>query len=618
MYRSERMQNFETWMDKTENLFSQLNTLWDGLTVITGDFNVGLLRPECPQVKRYTDMLESLNLHQHVERPTRITSKSKTMIDHIISNKPNCITYCNVLPCPTISDHDEPFVCINIRTTRFQPRFKFIRHEKKFDKEAFIRDFSALPFNLVYSTDDPDGKLEIFSSLFKSCLDEHAPVRRTKITRPPAPWLNMKDIRNLQNERNELRHLAHQTNSESVWNRFREVRNALKTKIKKIKRSFYQKALFSKRPKEIWQIIHRILHPNPQPVKADLDNLNNHFSSTAQRLLGSTPLTEDELGEMINSLPAHEHLNLFNLRQITHTEVLKELTTMRNDSSTGSDQIPAKYLKLVAEYIASPLTHIINSFISCQRFPEAWKQARVSPIPKITNPTEADHFRPISILPVLSKMYVRLVLYQLLTYINQLNVLNTNISGYRKGHSTTTVLLRIRDDIITAMKKGEVTLIAFADFSKAFDTVDHSIVLRKLYSIGFSNSSLNWILSYLTGRSQFVQINDKHSDSIKIKFGVPQGSILGPILFNLYVNDLQNNHECSCFQYADDTTLYDHCLPKDLINCSNRMEATMSQLESWASESNLLQQFRVIRDHLNSKCLTSITVFDIKVRSSIQ
>jgi hypothetical protein len=184
---------------------------------------------------------------------------------------------------------------------------------------------------------------------------------------------------------------------------------------------------------------------------------------------------------MINSLPVHEHSTLFSLRYVTHAEILKELTTIRNDNSTGPDQIPAKYLKLVVEYIASPLTHIINSLISRQTFPDAWKQARVSPIPKIANPTEPDHFRPISILTALSKVYERLVLHHLLTYVNEQNVLNINISGYRKGHSTTTVLLRIRDDIIRAMKKGEVTLIAFADFSKAFDTVDYAIVLRKLH-----------------------------------------------------------------------------------------------------------------------------------------
>ena len=123
----------------------------------------------------------------------------------------------------------------------------------------------------------------------------------------------MEDIRKLQDERNELRHLAHQSKSESVWNRFHEVRNALKTKIKKIKRSFYQKALSSRKSKELRQTIHRILHPNPQPIKADPDDLNNHFSSTAQRLLGSTPSIKDELREMINSLLVHATFNLIQL-----------------------------------------------------------------------------------------------------------------------------------------------------------------------------------------------------------------------------------------------------------------------------------------------------------------
>ena len=114
MYRSERMQDYQTWMDKSEHLFSQLNVLWDGLLIITGDFNLDLLRPDLPQVKRYIEMLESLNLDQHVKHPTRTTSTSATLIDHTISNMPQYITYSSVLPCATISDHDAPYACINL------------------------------------------------------------------------------------------------------------------------------------------------------------------------------------------------------------------------------------------------------------------------------------------------------------------------------------------------------------------------------------------------------------------------------------------------------------------------------------------------------------------------
>lgn len=201
---------------------------------------------------------------------------------------------------------------------------------------------------------------------------------------------------------------------------------------------------------------------------------------------------------------------------------------------------------------------------------------------------DANDFRPIAILPALSKVYERLVLEQVLEYTERHEVFNSSISGYRKGHSTTSVLLRVKDDIIRAMKKGEVTLIAFADFSKAFDTVDYGTVLRKLHSIGFSRASLSWVLSYLTDRQQFVQVNEKKSEMVNVQYGVPQGSILGPVLFNLYVNDLQADVNCSCFQYADDTTMYHHSVPKALTECAEKLDKTMSTLEEWAAESNLL------------------------------
>ena len=278
-------------------------------------------------------MLECFNLHQHVNKPTRITSTSQTLIDHIISNMPNRITHCDVLPCPTISDHDGPYACVNVRVCKFESRYKFLRNEKRLNEQSFIEDISMLPLNLVYGIDDPDEKLEIFTSMFKSFLEKHAPLRRVKITRPPAPWLNTDDIRQLQKERDRLRHLAHKTKSIStnVWSEFREVRNKIKTKIKKIKRCFYEKALSSRKPKELWRTIHRLLHPNPQPIKADPNRLNKHFSSTSQRLLNSTPNTQDGLQNLINSLPPHCCTATFNLRFVTYNEVLNNLKSMRSD-----------------------------------------------------------------------------------------------------------------------------------------------------------------------------------------------------------------------------------------------------------------------------------------------
>ena len=153
----------------------------------------------------------------------------------------------------------------------------------------------------------------------------------------------------------------------------------------------------------------------------------------------------------------------------------------------------------------------------------------------------------------------------MLEHISHHKLFNCSICGYRKGHSTTTsnVFLRFRDSIIHAMKRSELTLALFADFSKAFDTVDHGNykILEKLHNMNFSNTFLKWILSYFRGRRQYVQVNDKQSESICVNFGVPQGSILGPVLFNLYVNDLGDMYDCSTLQHADDTTLYTHCIP---------------------------------------------------------
>ena len=241
----------------------------------------------------------------------------------------------------------------------------------------------------------------------------------------------------------------------------------------------------------------------------------------------------------------------------------------------------------MAESLAGPLTYIINSCIKASYFPEAWKIARISPIPKVNQPkTEQDH-RPISILPALSKVFERLVSHQVNAYIKDLALFNDSITGFRKGHSTATTLLGIRDDIMRAMRRGEVTLMVLANYSKAFDTINFKSVIHKMHSMGFSQNFLRWILSYLMGRRQFVQINDTSSSQLEIKFGVPQGSILGPLIFNIYVSDLQGKVQCRCHQYADDTTLLQHSKPQELDKCAEEMNQTIESLNEYSTNSNL-------------------------------
>ena len=180
----------------------------------------------------------------------------------------------------------------------------------------------------------------------------------------------------------------------------------------------------------------------------------------------------------------------FDLHCVSQKEVEKEIDKLRLDTSTEIDQIPVKFVKLAKDHISAPLTNIINRCIVTSSFPKPWKMARISPIPKVDEPLSDADYRPVSILPTLSKVFERLVLNQLTVYINEAALFGPTVSGLRKGHSTTTVLLGIRDALIRASCRGEVTLMICADYSKAFDTVQIKSVVTKMHDLGFSGRFL--------------------------------------------------------------------------------------------------------------------------------
>ena len=278
----------------------------------------------------------------------------------------------------------------------------------------------------------------------------------------------------------------------------------------------------------------------------------------------------------------------FKLRSVSYKETLEEVKSVRNDCSTGNDNIPISLVKLVAENISSPLTCIINECIRLSVFPTEWKCARISVIRKIDNPETGDDYRPISILPILSKVFERLIMEQLCNFIETNNIYSSTQAGYRRNHSTNRILIKMRDDILNAMNKGEVTLSILADFRKTFDTVDYTVLIKKLSKLNMSPEFLHLILRYISDRSKYVQIDSNKSRHGKINFSVPQGSLLGPILFNIYVSDMKNDFDSPCIQSADDTNFYKHCKVSEIPQSIATLKNAAKSIYAWSRDNNFV------------------------------
>ena len=359
----------------------------------------------------------------------------KTLIDHIITNIPEKLIHQNVVLADEIGDHDLPCVILNIRKQKFEKRYKHIRNEKRFDLSKYQKDFSQIPMSVVNTFDDPNDQLYILNELTLSYINQHARLRRVKFTRPSAPWMTDLNIQVLQHKKDNQRLILKHSNKESDKQLYKDTKKQLKAEIKRTKKTFYQKALLSKNSKELWSTIHRILKPKPKRIKVDPKALNEYYSTLATKLTSNTNNNRDNLTSFINELPAHNALDSFTIQPTTHNEVSKILQNMRSDSSTGHGNIPIKFLKFVADDISLPLTNIINNSIQINVFPAHWKIGRICPIPKVRNPVQMKDYRPISILPAMSKVYEKVTLKQLSAFIKKMMLYKNTQSGYRKGHS---------------------------------------------------------------------------------------------------------------------------------------------------------------------------------------
>ena len=243
------------------------------------------------------------------------------------------------------------------------------------------------------------------------------------------------------------------------------------------------------------------------------------------------------------------------MRPTDEEEIFKIINGMKPKKSAGHDGLSSIYLKLFIYEIVRPLTIIINKSLVTGIVPDLMKLAKVIPIYKSKNKKLFSNYRPISLLPVLSKVLEKVVHKRLYSFMSKKQIFFESQYGFRDKHSTTDAITELCSNILYGFDKKESTLAVFLDLSKAFDTIDHKILLNKLEYYGIHGTPLQWFKSYLSNRKQFVEYNKFNSKICTIDCGVPQGSVLGPLLFILYTNDLPKCiNKSKSILFADDTT----------------------------------------------------------------
>lgn len=277
----------------------------------------------------------------------------------------------------------------------------------------------------------------------------------------------------------------------------------------------------------------------------------------------------------------------FSFAYVSRIFVEKEIKKLQRKKAAGVDNIPPGLLKDAAYPISGPLTHIINLSLSTGIVPTEWKVAKVTAIHKGGSTNDQNNFRPISVLPVCSKILEKAVHHQLKKYLESNDLLSERQFGYRKQRSTELATLLLADDIRRAVDQGNIVGALYVDLSKAFDTLSHSILLEKLKSFGLNGAAQEWFADYLFNRKQYCVIDQSTSNSMSITCGVPQGSILGPLLFLMYFNDFETCIKHSkCLNFADDTVIYVEGKSKEIVE--NSLNEDLKRISSYFTSNQLV------------------------------